>query len=76
MGSKKTGTFLVYLFIVAGQIAGLLNGIAAVLAARDGEWAQAVGYLIIALFLCLVTVVAWYSMARQRPYNWRDGGRS
>jgi hypothetical protein len=76
MVPKKTGTLLVYLFIVAGQIAGLLNGIAAVLAARDREWEQAVGYLIIALFLSMVTIVAWYSMARQRPYNWRDGGRS
>jgi hypothetical protein len=76
MVPKKTGTLLVYLFIVAGQLAGLLNGVAAVLAARDREWEQAAGYLIIALFLSMVTIVAWYSMARQRPYNWRDGGRS
>ena len=67
---------LVYLFILSGQIAGILNGIAAVLSARDGQWGQALLYLMIAMSLFIVTIVAWYSMSRQPPYHWRDGDES
>jgi hypothetical protein len=67
---------LVYLFILSGQVAGVLNGIAAVLRARDGHWGQALLYLLIALALFIVTIVAWYSMSRQQPYHWRDGDDS
>ena len=63
---------LVYLFIVSGQVAGIMNGIAAVLRARDGQWGQALLYLLIAFTLFIVTIVAWYSMSRQPPYHWRD----
>ena len=64
---------LVYLFIASAQVAGILNGIAAVLQARSGHWGQALLYLLIALTLFIVTIVAWYSMSRQPPYRWRDG---
>ncbi len=67
---------LVYLFILSAQIAGVLNGIAAVLRARDGYWGQALLYMLIALTLFIVTIVAWYTMSRQRPYHWRDGDES
>ena len=73
---NKVKTVLAYSFIVAGQVAAMLNGLAAVLQGRDGQWGQALLYLLIALTLSIVTIVAWYSMARQRPYHWRDGGGS
>ncbi len=74
MPSKKVKKVLAYLFIVTGQFAAMLNGLAAVLSGRDGEWEQALLYMLIAFTLAIVTIVAWYSMARQRPYRWRDGG--
>ena len=74
MRSHKIKTALAYLFIVTGQIAAALNGIAAVVSGRDGQWGQALLYMLIAFTLCIVTIVAWYSMTRQRPYRWRDGG--
>jgi hypothetical protein len=75
MRSRRIKIALAYLFIVTGQIAAALNGIAAVVSGRDGQWDQALLYMLIAFTLCIVTIVAWYSMARQRPYNWRDGGK-
>lgn len=75
MRSRRIKIALAYLFIVTGQIAAALNGIAAVVQGRDGQWGQALLYMLIAFTLSIVTIVAWYSMARQRPYRWRDGGK-
>ena len=65
---------LVWTFIVAGQVAGVLNGIAAALAARDGRWGSALLYLVVAITLMVVSALAWYSTSRQTPYRWREGG--
>jgi hypothetical protein len=63
---------IAYGFIVMGSIAALLNSAAAVANARAGDWVPAVLYLVIAVTIGSVTLLGWYTMARQPPYRWRD----
>jgi hypothetical protein len=74
--TKRLKRTLAYAFIVFGQIAAVLNGLAAAFSGRKGLWLIAALYLVIAVAMCMATVIAWHSMSRQRPYRWRDRGGS
>ena len=71
---KRLKTAFGYAFIVLGLLAAVLNSAATVVAARQGHWSIAAGYLIITIAISSATLVGWYSARRQRPYRWRDGG--
>ena len=71
---KRLKTALGTAFVVFGLVAAVLNSAASVVAAREGHWAIAAGYLIITIAISSATLVGWYSARRQRPYRWRDGG--
>jgi uncharacterized membrane protein YidH (DUF202 family) len=60
-------------FVLLAQFAAALNGIACVVAAREGRTTVAALYLLITIALSLAGVLAWYSASRSKPYRWRDG---
>jgi hypothetical protein len=74
MSKSRSTRALAYGFIVLAGIAAVLNSVAAVANARDGDWLSAVLYLIIAVTIGTVAFIGWYSMTRQPPYRWRNDG--